>query len=46
LTDIPKARAEIQAHFRGKFAEKGIPFPGDPLPVLAETPAEKAAPPA
>lgn len=27
LTDIPRARKEIEAHWRRKFAEKGIPFP-------------------
>jgi hypothetical protein len=41
LSDAPKARAEITAHWRKKFAEKGIPFPGDPLPESAENGSEK-----
>ena len=36
LTDIPKARAEIESHFRKKFAEKGIAYPGDPIQNEAE----------
>lgn len=27
LSDLPRARAEIEAHWRRKFDEKGIPFP-------------------
>lgn len=27
LTDVPKARQEVENHWRKKFAEKGIPFP-------------------
>lgn len=27
LTDIKRAREEIEAHWRRKFAEKGIPYP-------------------
>lgn len=30
LTDVPRARAEIEHFWRDKFKEKGIPFPGDP----------------
>lgn len=32
LTDVKKARGEIEAHFREAFKRKGIPFPGDPVP--------------
>ena len=27
LTDVQRARAEVENHWRKKFAEKGIPFP-------------------
>ena len=29
LTDVKRARQEIEAYWRKKFAEKGIPYPGD-----------------
>lgn len=29
LTDVPKAKREIQKFWRNKFKEKGIPYPGD-----------------
>jgi hypothetical protein len=29
LVDVQKARAGVEAHWRRKFAEKGIPYPSD-----------------
>ncbi len=37
LVDVPRARTEIDQHWRRKFAEKGIPFPekpADPTPPV------------
>lgn len=45
MTDVGRARDEIRTFWRGKFAEKGVPFPGDPAPVAApETITESAQP--
>ncbi len=45
LTDARKAREEIEAHWRRKFAEKGIPYPEmdgkQPHLVLMEAIAER-----
>jgi hypothetical protein len=41
LNDVQSARNEIESHWRKKFAERGIPYPGDAPAV-----AEGAAPPA
>src|SRR5208283_1586077 len=30
MVDIKRARAEVEAHWRKKFAEKGVPFPEKP----------------
>ncbi len=43
--DVDLAKREMQAHWRRKFAEKGIPYPGDPVvaptpPTTDEAPAE------
>ncbi len=40
LIDTRRARAEVESHWRKKFAEKGIPYPGDPIPQAAERPTE------
>lgn len=31
LVDVKRARSEIEAHWRKKFAEKGIPYPEKPM---------------
>ena len=33
LVDVKRARTQIETHWRGKFAEKGIPYPEKPLPL-------------
>ncbi len=32
LTDVKRARAEIESHWRKKFAEKNVPYPERPEP--------------
>ena len=41
LTDVKKARAEIENFWRLKFKERGIPFPGDPEPAVEDTVQKK-----
>ncbi|MCC7440338.1 MAG: hypothetical protein IT285_01815 [Bdellovibrionales bacterium] len=36
LTGVKRARAAIDAHWRQKFQERGIPFPGDEASSRAE----------
>jgi hypothetical protein len=39
LTDVKRARAEVESHWRKKFAEKGIPYPeqaGQPAKTVGE----------
>lgn len=38
LTDVQRARKEMETYWRKKFAEKGIPYPGDP--ALEPTPEQ------
>jgi hypothetical protein len=30
MVDVKRARAEVEAHWRKKFAEKGVPYPEKP----------------
>lgn len=41
LTDVKRARKEIEAFWRAKFAEKGIPFPEKPSEDLMEEPNDE-----
>jgi predicted RNA-binding Zn-ribbon protein involved in translation (DUF1610 family) len=41
LTDVKRARAEIEKHWRGKFAEKGVPYPEPNRPEPAEVPEKR-----
>lgn len=43
LVDIKRAREEIEAHWRKKFAEKGVPFPEKEKPAHLKNTAAGAA---
>jgi hypothetical protein len=43
LTDMGQAKAEIDRHWRKKFAEKGIPYPGSVPETLPPMDAPQAA---
>jgi hypothetical protein len=36
LTDINRARSAIDSHWRTKFQERGLPFPGDEVEVVED----------
>lgn len=38
LSDVSGARREVETHWRGKFAEKGIPYPEKPEPAEPRKP--------
>lgn len=42
MDDEVRAKTEIETHWRKKYADKGIPYPGDPLPAARP---ENNAPP-
>ncbi|MCM2324349.1 MAG: hypothetical protein NDJ90_13915 [Oligoflexia bacterium] len=44
LVDARKAREEIEAHWRKKFAEKGVPFPEKDRPAAVRAKAGAPAP--
>jgi hypothetical protein len=43
LTDVKRAREEIERHWRAKFAERGIPYPDKNAPAPLLVPGSEAA---